>query len=503
MRMGQRMNHTRRELLTVAQMGEADRLAIAAGTPGIQLMENAGAAIAAAIREHWERRLVLVLCGPGNNGGDGWVVARLLAGEGWPIRLATLVDPAMLSGDAALAAKRWKGDVETISSAGIDALLDGAPLVVDALFGAGLSRAVDGVAAAVLQTVADRGLTSVAVDMPSGVHGDTGLVMGVAAPAALTVTFFRKKPGHVLMPAGPVPGGRALCGACVVADIGIPEDVLRTIEPQSWENHPSLWLGEYPWPDPTGHKYRRGHAVVLGGARLTGAARLAAQSARRVGAGLVTIAGPDSSWPVYAAGAPGLLLDSDERWAELMADDRHNAVLVGPGAGVGDRTRQRVMSACTAGKSLVIDADGLTSFTDHRAALFDAVPDRCVLTPHDGEFARLFDVEGGKLQRAREAAGESDAVILLKGPDTVIANPDGRAVVNSNAPPELATAGSGDVLAGMIVGLMAQDMAPFPAACAAAWMHGEAAAAFGPGLIAEDLVDGLPAVLRGLAGRNP
>ncbi len=496
------MHGSGRELLTVAEMGEADRLAIAGGTPGIQLMENAGAAIAAAIRERWDRRLVLVLCGPGNNGGDGWVVARLLAKEGWPVRLATLVDPQALGGDAALAAKRWTGPVERLSENAVDTVLDGGPLVVDALFGAGLARPVDGVAAAVLRRVAERELTSVAVDMPSGVHGDSGAVLGDAAPAALTVTFFRKKPGHVLMPVLQSPQGRALCGALVVADIGIPDAVLETIAPATWENDPALWRDDLPRAEPAGHKYRRGHALVLGGARMTGAARLAAQAARRAGVGLATIVAPEPAWPVYAAGPPGLLVETEDRWSDLMADARWNAVLVGPGAGVGEATRQRVLDACS-NKATVIDADGLSSFAGDRQALFEAIDGWCVLTPHEGEFTRLFDVQGSKLERTRAAARESGAVVLLKGPDTVIADPDGRAVVNTNAPPELATAGSGDVLAGMITGLMAQGMAPFPAACAAAWMHGEAASAFGPGLIAEDLIDGLPAVLRGLADRNP
>ncbi len=497
------MEQTGRELLTVAQMGEADRLAIAAGTPGIQLMENAGGAIAAAIQERWSRRLVLVLCGPGNNGGDGWVVARLLAEAGWPVRLASLVEPERLHGDAKLAAGRWSGPIEPLSETVIDALLDGDPLVVDALFGAGLARPVDGAAALALTAIAERGLESVAVDMPSGVEGDTGAVLGVAAPAALTVTFFRKKPGHVLMPGDPRPQGRALCGPCRVADIGIPEEVLTTISPRSWENGPDLWRDDLPRPDPSGHKYARGHALILGGARMTGAARLAAQAARRVGAGLVTIVAPKPAWSVYASGPPGLLVETDDAWRQLLADDRRNAVLLGPGAGVGDVTRAKALDACGSGKAVVLDADALTSFADDRGALVSALHDRCLLTPHDGEFARVFDHGGSKLDRARAAARETGAVILLKGPDTVVAEPDGRAVVNTNAPPELATAGSGDVLAGIITGLVAQGMAAFPAACAAAWMHGDAASAIGPGLIAEDLIDGLPAVLRGLADRNP
>lgn len=316
--------------------------------------------------------------------------------------------------------------------------------------------------------------------------------MGLAAPAALTVTFFRGKPGHLLMP------GRDLCGDCTVADIGIPDAVLESIRPETAENDPTLWRDLLPWPQAAEHKYRRGHVLIPGGDRMTGATRLAAQAARRAGAGLVTIVAPEKAWAIYAAGPPGLLVDTDANWPDLIADERRNAVLVGPGSGVGEATKRHLLEACASGKALVLDADALTSFADDRNSLMSALHDRCVLTPHDGEFARLFDHDGSKLERARAAARESGAVVLLKGPDTVIAEPEGWAVINTNAPPELATAGSGDVLAGIIVGLMAQGMAPFVAACAAAWMHGAAASAFGPGLIAEDLIDGLPTVLRGL-----
>ncbi len=484
------------DVLTVAEMGQADSLAIAGGTPGIDLMENAGAAIADAITGRWEPCPTLVLCGPGNNGGDGWVVARLLTEAGWPVRLATLVDRKALSGDAAIAAGGFAGAVERLTAGSIAGLLDEAPLVVDALFGAGLSRPVDGVAGEALAAVAERGLGSVAVDVPSGLHGDSGTVWGAVAPAALTVTFFRKKPGHLLMP------GRALCGDCVVADIGIPSSVLDTISPTLSENGPALWRNDVPRPPPDGHKYDRGHAVILGGERMTGAARLAAQSARRAGTGLVTIAAPQAAWAVYASGPPGLLVDTLDAWPAMMADHRKNAVLVGPGAGVGKATRERALEARAAGKALVLDADGITSFAEHRDALFDSLDAGCVLTPHEGEYRRLFDTDASKLERARAAARDSGAVILLKGPDTVITAPDGRALINTNAPPELATAGSGDVLAGLIVGLLAQGMPALPAAAAATWIHGAAATGFGPGLIAEDLIDALPSVLRGLAARN-
>lgn len=476
------------ELLSVAEMAEADRMTIAAGVPGIDLMEAAGRAVVRAVEEAWSPRPVLALCGPGNNGGDGFVVARLLAERGWPVRVALLGGRARLKGDAALAAGRWTGDVhgfETVS-------LSDRPLIVDAVFGAGLSRPVDGIAAELLTAVSEAGLEVVAVDVPSGVDGDTGEVRGVAVRAAVTVTFFRRKPGHLLLP------GRTLCGRVVVADIGIDPALLSVLAPKAAENVPGLWRGRFPWPGPESHKFARGHAVILGGGRMTGAARLAARAARRSGAGLVTVAAPGEVLPIYAADAPGLLTRPVEEWAQLMEDVRCNAALVGPGAGVGEATIGFALAALAAGKRMVLDADGLTSFARAPDRLFSVLHPGCVLTPHEGEFGRLFDKAGARLQRARRAAERAGAVVVLKGSDTVIAAPDGRVRVNTNAPPELATAGTGDVLAGIVLGLLAQGMDAFDAASAAVWLQGEAAAAFGPGLIAEDVAEGIPAALRRL-----
>lgn len=474
------------ELLTVAEMHRADQLAMTAGVPGPVLMDRAGRAVADEIRRRWAPRPVVVLCGPGNNGGDGFVIARILAADGWPVRLGLLGPREALRGDAAGAAEGWTGPVEPTTPA----LLDGSPLVVDALFGAGLARPLDGAALALVRAM--DGLTVVAVDVPSGVHGDSGAVLGEAPAAALTVTFFRPKPGHLLFP------GRARCGETVVADIGIPPAVLDAIRPRTLRNGPAAWSDRYPWPRLDGHKYHRGHAVVLGGAVMTGAARLAARAALRVGAGLVTVACPLEAFAVYAAGSPSLIVQpvDDTGFAALLADARRNAVLLGPGAGGGAATRGHVLAAREAGKACVIDADALTAFADQPDALFGRLDSHCLLTPHEGEFGRLFGTpEGSKLDRARAAAARCGAVVLLKGPDTVIAAPDGRAAINANAPPDLATAGAGDVLAGLALGLMAQGMDAFDAGCAAAWLHGEAASAFGPGLVAEDLAETLPGVL--------
>ncbi|MCG8694189.1 MAG: NAD(P)H-hydrate dehydratase, partial [Minwuiales bacterium] len=433
-----------------------------------------------------------VLCGPGNNGGDGFVIARLLAAAGWPVRLALLGDPSRLTGDAGRNAGRWTGPVEPLSPAAVD----DAEIVVDALFGAGLARDLSGMPLALADICADRKIPVVAVDVPSGVDGNTGVVRGGAFEAELTVTFFRRKTGHLLLP------GRLLCGETIVADIGIPNDALGEIRPSAFANRPNLWLADFPWPLADGHKYGRGHAVVMSGPMsATGAARLGAYAALRAGAGLVTVASPPDALMVNAAHLTAVMLRrvADlEAWNELLLDKRLNAILLGPGNGVTEDTKQRVLAALAAGKSCVLDADALTVFQDDPSALFKAVKSPCVLTPHDGEFGRLFDTAGDKLTRVRAAAEKSGAVVLLKGPDTVIAAPDGRAAINENAPPELATAGAGDVLAGIIVGLMAAGMPPFEAACAGAWLHGDAAGTVGPGLVAEDLIDALPAVLRTL-----
>jgi NAD(P)H-hydrate epimerase len=484
------------ELLTVEQMYAADRAAMAGGVSGETLMEAAGQAVARAIRARWSPCPVAVLCGPGNNGGDGFVVARHLAAAGWAVTLALLGDMERLKGDAAVMAGRWDGPVEALDPA----VLDGAELVVDGLFGAGLGRPVEGAARAVIEAVAARRLDCVAIDVPSGVHGDSGEVLGAAAPARLTVTFFRRKPGHVLLP------GRALCGETVVADIGIPDAVLDAIAPAQFANQPALWRDRFPWPSPEDHKYRRGHAVVVGGAMAsTGAARLAARAALRAGAGLVTVACPPGALMVYATALEAVMtraVADDEAFAALLDDPRKNAVLVGPGNGVTGTTKRRVLAALETGKACVLDADALTVFQDDPDELFAAIHGPCVLTPHDGEFARLFDVDGHKLARARAASTRAGAVVLLKGGDTVIAAPDGRAAITENAPPDLATAGAGDVLAGMVLALVAQSMDGFDAACAAAWLHGDAAARFGLGLIAEDLSETLPASLAALKART-
>ncbi len=482
-------------VLSVAEMYAADKAAAAAGTDPLALMEAAGLCVVRAIEARWPRRAVAVLCGPGNNGGDGFVVARLLAGKGWPVRLGLLGSAQALTGEAAVNARRWlsTGEIRPLAPD----LLNDAPLVVDALFGAGLSRALEGPARAVIATVNDRALACIAVDVPSGVQGDSGEVLGGLAPrCAATVTFFRPKPAHLLYPA------RDHCGELTVADIGIPETVLGAVAPRTAHNTPALWdLPRWTWRD---HKYDHGYAVVIGGGVTTGAARLAARAARRAGAGLLRLAVPARAVALYAAAEPGAFvqaLDTPAELSELLADKRRNGVLIGPGAGVGAATRARVLGILEAGRATVLDADALTSFADDPKALFAAIGAArgpVVLTPHEGEFGRIFKTSAGsRLARARAAAAESGAVVVLKGPDSVVAAPDGRASIASNAPPWLATGGSGDVLAGFVLGLLVQGMAGWEAAGAAVWLHGEAGRRIGRGLIAEDLPEALPGILAG------
>lgn len=476
-------------VLDVARMGEADRRTIAAGTSGLVLMENAGAAVTQAIRERWSPRPVAVLCGPGNNGGDGFVVARLLRAAGWPVRLHLLGEPAALKGDAAAMAARWDGGIGALDG---NAAL-GVELVVDAIFGAGLNRALDGPAAAALASIE---VPCVAIDVPSGLDGNSGALLGPVPHATLTVTFCRPKPGHLLMP------GRVRCGVLVVADIGIPDAVVAGLEPVLFRNGPSAWPVPYPWARLEDHKYARGHLIVAGGGvAASGAARLAARAGLRAGAGLVTLAVPAGALTVYAAHLTSVMLRPDAdpaSYRAMIADRRVSALILGPGQGVGEGTRERVLAALGTGKPAVLDADALTSFAESPGDLFDALHAGCILTPHEGEFARLFPVDGSRLDRARRAAAMAGATLILKGPDSLVALADGTVAINDNAPPELATAGSGDVLAGIAGGLLAQGVAAPVAAAMAVWLHGACAQQYGPGLIAEDLPEALPAVLRQL-----
>lgn len=491
------------ELLTTAEMAAADRLAISGGVPGHDLMERAGSAVADAVAaRHPLIAQVAVVAGPGNNGGDGFVAARRLAERGHRVQVLFLGDIARLKGDAVLAAKRWTGPV---AAAEPDAL-QGAGVIVDALFGAGLDRPIDGAAAALVESMNSHPAPVLAVDLPSGINGTSGAIMGIAVMAERTVTFFRKKLGHVLLP------GRLHCGVVSVADIGIPDAVLERIAPKTFENNAALWRRELPLPHASGHKYDRGHAVVVSGPLWsTGAARLAARGALRVGAGLVTIASPHEALAVNATDSLAVMVRPVDGATELgafLADRRLNALAIGPGLGVGEATCAMVLAGLAGDRGVVLDADAITSFASDPERLRQALAARhdraTIMTPHEGEFSRYFGAldsrlkVGSKLDRARLAAELTGATIVLKGADSVVAAPDGRTSIAANAPAFLATAGAGDVLTGMAAGLLAQGMPAFAAASAAVWLHGEAATSFGPGLISEDLPEALPQVFRAL-----
>ncbi|MEC8026959.1 MAG: NAD(P)H-hydrate dehydratase [Pseudomonadota bacterium] len=472
-------------LLTVAEMGGADRLTIAAGTAETTLMTAAGSGVARHLQRHWRPAPVLVACGPGNNGGDGYVIADVLAAAGWPVHVAALGAPGKGAAGAMRAA--WRGLIEPLTMAA----LEGAAILVDALFGAGLSRPLAGPAAKFVAAANARRaagtLAVLAVDMPSGIDGDTGQVRGAALEADETVGFFRAKPGHFLLP------GRRLCGRLTIIGIGIEASVLASFQPRQWRNAPALWRAAMPSARLSDHKYRRGHGLIVGGATMTGAARLATAAARRIGLGLASLAVPPMAWPIYALDQPGALvhrLENARSLAALLAARRFDAALIGPGAGADAGLIDQVETVLAAALPTVLDADALTVFAgaaDRLAALIQAP---AVITPHGGEFSRLFPdlvAEADKLAAARAAARRLGAVVVLKGADTVIADPEGRALINGNAPPSLATGGSGDILAGLICGLLTRGMPPFWAAAAAVWVHGAAAEAWGPGLIAEDL----------------
>lgn len=478
------------EILTVVQMTKADSLTVESGLSGKDLMEAAGKAVADTAAQYYPDCPVLVLCGPGNNGGDGFVAARYLAGQGTDVRVACLVPVDKLSGEAAWAAAGWSGPVDNF----VDISVDKAPLVIDAVFGTGLTRDLESPVTDAFAKIKAANCPVLAVDIPSGVNGDTGAADESALHAAHTVTFFRKKLGHLLYP------GAGLCGKVSVHAIGIPDAVLEQTGYAALENHPDLWREALPRPSVAGHKYNRGHVVMLGGAQMTGAIRLASQAAMRAGAGLCTVCAPSGTGEIYRCGPAQVIVEdiaNPEGFAEHGRDPRRTALLLGPGAGVSAALKRAVLNVLALHKPCVLDADALSVFEGEGEALFSALHEFCVLTPHAGEFRRLFgDIPGSKLESTQNAVVRAGCAMLYKGADTVIAAPTRTPIIQSRAVPELATAGTGDVLAGVIAGFLAQGMVPFDATCAAAWCHAEAAVRFGPGLVAGDLPEVLPSVLR-------
>jgi hydroxyethylthiazole kinase-like uncharacterized protein yjeF len=491
------------ELLTAEEMSRAEQLAVEAGTSTLTMMENSGRGVAEEVVRRFPRgSRVTVLCGPGNNGGDGFVSARYLRERGYQVRLALLGRQEDLSRDPKEMARRWDEAIEPMSLQS----LEGAQIIVDGIYGTGLRDNITGVPAQMIEEVTARALPVVAIDVPTGIDATGGTVRGLAFKSAATVTFFRRKTGHVLLP------GRLYCGDVRAVEMGIPAAVLGDIAPRTFANDPDFWLRYFPKLKIDGHKYDRGHAVVVSGPmESTGAARLAARTALRSGSGLVTVATSKAAFYINAAQLTAVMVapyDGPAGLADILADTRITASLIGPGAGTDADVKDLVSSVLASESTAVLDAEGITAFSEAPAELFDQIkarPAPTLMTPHEGEFKKVFpelDNEPSKLERARRAAEISGAVVILKGPDTVVAAPDGLASVSENAPPWLATAGSGDVLAGLVTGLLTQGMAAFDAAAAAVWIHGELAVAFGPGLIAEDMADLLPGVLQRLDKRG-
>jgi hydroxyethylthiazole kinase-like uncharacterized protein yjeF len=453
-------------ILTAAEMRAAEERVIAAGTPVETLMERAGMGAAEAIWRFAGPMPALILCGPGNNGGDGYVIARGLRARGAEVRVAALGEPATAA--ARWARSSWDGPVGSLGEA------EPAPLLVDALFGTGLTRPLESNAAAASGRLAAEAQVRVAIDLPSGVSTDDGQLLSPVPNFDLTVTFGALKPSHLLQPS---------CrhmGRIVVADIGIEANS---------ELH-RLTGGRRRAPSPDDHKYSRGYVAVLAG-EMPGAAALAAEAAARAGAGYVRLVAP---MPI--AGLPAAIVQGGASVEAVLDDGRVGAVLIGPGLGRGDKARALLHQTLESQRSLVLDADALGLVAELGLDVLERASVTPILTPHAGEFARLFYTHGqGKVDDCRRAARKAAAVIVSKGPDTVVASPDGRAAIARPAPGWLATAGTGDVLAGIIAAELASLVWSFEAACAGVWMHGEAARKAGPAFIADDLLAQLRPVI--------
>jgi hydroxyethylthiazole kinase-like uncharacterized protein yjeF len=481
-------------ILTCEQVCAAERLAVERGISLWALMQKAGQACADVLHAEFPDRRAIVLAGPGNNGGDAFVAAQRLRDLGRNVWVFDMAPAGERTDEGQQALNALTGPRQPLE----DMRIEAGDVVLDGLFGAGLSRPLQGEAAFAVEQVNASGARVVAIDVPSGVVGDTGVVAGPAVRADVTVTFCCKKPAHVLQPA------MDLCGEVIAAEIGFSDFVETAGGGVLHQNGPGLWLGRYPWPEASGHKHKRGRlGVVTGPISSTGAARLAGQAGLRVGAGTTRLLCPPSALMVVASSVTAQLVSSFADVHALLAlTEDMQAVVIGPAAGVTEATRANVEALAKADRTLVLDADAITVFAGDVETLGGLLEAPAVMTPHTGEFDRLFpglrEQSASKIEATRAAAKRVGAVVVLKGSDTVIAAPDGRAVVNTHATPFLATAGSGDVLAGIIGGLLAQGMGVFDAACAGVWMHGDAGLRTGPGMIADDLDAALRGTIAGL-----
>jgi ADP-dependent NAD(P)H-hydrate dehydratase / NAD(P)H-hydrate epimerase len=462
------------ELLTVEQIWTLEKMVIGTGVSTKSLMERAGEEVVEVILKHFSPRPTVIFCGPGKNGGDGKVVGRLLKEKGWPVEVITL--QALPSFEE------------------IQRSLNQAELIVDGLLGSGLSHPLEGDILKLVELINASQKPVVAIDIPTGIDMNSGTCDGEAVRATYTVTFIRARPGHYLLP------GCIHTGKLNVKDIGIPDYFLPSIT--YYVNSPSLWGESLKGPQPVDHKYTRGACLVVGNGCMPGAVRLASLAARRVGAGLVRLMCKVDEYPIFAAIAWGEIVTpvaTAQEFLDWTLDERFNALLWGAGALPKDSTREQALLLLSSKKACVLDGGALSSFEGRTSDLTNHLHENVILTPHEGEFHRLFPHLAflkSKAEKAQKAALEAGAVIVLKGYDTIIASPQGELIINANAPATLATAGTGDVLAGLMVGLLAQDLPPFQAAAAGVWIHGEAASRKGLGLIAEDLPGEIPTVLQ-------
>ncbi len=486
-------NNYKTGIITPKDMYYFDNKSIELGLSSLELMENAGTAVSDFIRVNYKPSYVLVICGSGNNGGDGLVVARKLRASKWKVKVL-MINDTNLSKDNMFMLDQWRGD--NISKESISEIYN-AEIIVDAIFGAGLNRNLDPFNCELFSAVNQSKAKIISIDLPSGVNGETGKIMNSVIKADTTLSFLRKKIGHLLLP------GKEYCGEVYIKDIGTPKSIMENFKFNFWENEPNLWIQEIKPPNFYSHKYSRGYSVINSGCfGSTNAAKLAAESSLRIGSGVVAVCCDRECINSFSTSKSSLIIketNNIDQFIETISDNRCTAVLVGPGNGINNHTYSCVIEARKLLKSCVIDADAISVFQNDPSSLFDITDYNCVITPHEGEFEKIFpSLKGNKVDRVKEAAKSSGAVIVLKGSDTLICSPDGRVVFNSCAPSTLATAGSGDVLAGIILGLLSQGVDPFFGSCAAVWIHSKAAKLFGYGLIADDLIDLIPRTLNNL-----
>ncbi|MDX1950377.1 MAG: NAD(P)H-hydrate dehydratase [Rickettsiales bacterium] len=497
-----------KKIFSAENTKKADSEAERFGISNFTLMCNAGEKSADLVDKILDYKkkgdAVYILCGVGNNGGDGYITARILKERGYDIRLSNIGDLRKVS-ELTLQA------MDFAVSSGIEIeefdedYLEQADLIIDAIFGIGLKRDITGDIAEIIEKInyaknsQKNKFLVFSLDVPSGVCSNTGEVRNIAIQADYTISYQTPKIGCYLLPA------KNYVGKIEVADIGIPDEAFSEIYNPYFINSTDLWLDKFPFPKLESHKYHKGHIVIDGGEEdFTGASRMASIASMRVGAGLATICADEKSLPIYATSMLSVMvkrlkeIEDLEKYIKLK---KVNSAVLGCGSGFDILAPLRVYHCLEEKLACVIDADVFSIFQEKPKEFIKALKKnkKSVLTPHEGEFKRVFNVDGSKIERASKAAKLCDNVIVLKGNDTIIASPDGRIAVNNNAPTWLATAGSGDVLAGIIGGLLAQNMPSFEAACAGVWIHSECANILGQGLISEDLIDAIPLVLQSLS----